>query len=132
MRANNVPRITVLLLGCLGVWLPGARASDPPLPDDLGACCWENGVCEVMTYCECLGQPDVFTWLPDTICEPDNPCPQCVCGACCMEEDCMIVAQPDCDDLGGEWMGAWVDCTPNPCSTPSEEDTWGQIKSVFQ
>jgi hypothetical protein len=35
-------------------------------------------------------------------------------GACCFDEDCVLMPEPDCIAQGGEWNGA-PSCEPNPC-----------------
>ncbi|MBM3287311.1 MAG: hypothetical protein FJY88_08185, partial [Candidatus Eisenbacteria bacterium] len=53
-----------------------------PQPPPLGACCFEDGHCELLTQAQCDAAPGHIAWLGQgTVCEPVNPCPQP--GACC-------------------------------------------------
>ena len=53
---------------------------------------------------------------------------------CCLDHTCVIVTQLECQQQGGYWHPEWTTCEPNPCEiyTPSDESSWGQIKSLYQ
>jgi len=37
-------------------------------------------------------------------------------GACCVDEDCSIATEADCDGAGGVYQGDGTTCSPNPCT----------------
>jgi hypothetical protein len=39
-------------------------------------------------------------------------------GACCVDTDCTIETESDCEDMGGTYQGDGTPCSPNPCCTP--------------
>lgn len=41
-------------------------------------------------------------------------------GACCVEGDCSIEMQLDCEDAGGDFLGEGSDCSSNPCNATSD------------
>jgi len=55
-------------------------------------------------------------------------------GACCLGTECRLVTDAECADLGGQFLGAGIDCAPTLCtqSTPAVTPTWGQLKSLFR
>lgn len=56
-------------------------------------------------------------------------CPGPPEGACCIGTVCTITTQDGCQ---GNWLGAGTTCNPNPCATPVEESSWGQIKATYR
>jgi hypothetical protein len=50
-------------------------------------------------------------------------------GACCVNGACRMTYEQNCS---GDWLGEGTDCDPNPCPTPSEETSWGQIKATYR
>ncbi|MFC1572934.1 hypothetical protein ACFL6M_04970 [Candidatus Eisenbacteria bacterium] len=54
--------------------------------------------------------------------------------ACCVEQECQLTSEEDCNSLGGEWMidPPQMSCEPNPCLTPVMKTTWGGIKTLFR
>ncbi|MDP6586526.1 MAG: FG-GAP repeat protein, partial [Anaerolineales bacterium] len=40
-------------------------------------------------------------------------------GACCINEDCSIETEADCNSKGGSYKGDYVSCTSYPCGEPS-------------
>ncbi|MBM3287967.1 MAG: hypothetical protein FJY88_11550, partial [Candidatus Eisenbacteria bacterium] len=65
------------------VWFGGTCEPQNPCPAvPVGACCFEDGHCELLTQAQCNAAPGHIAWLGElTVCEPVNPCPQP--GACC-------------------------------------------------
>ena len=43
-----------------------------------------------------------------------------------------MLIESDCVAEGGIYMGDGIPCDPNPCATPIEKTTWGQIKATFR
>ncbi|MEZ4650924.1 MAG: hypothetical protein R3E97_19500 [Candidatus Eisenbacteria bacterium] len=77
-----------------------------------GACCLEDGSCEVVLREDCFG-----SYQGDgTVCDP-NPCsspPET--GACCFSNgSCAVLTADDCALSGGQFQGANTVCDPNPC-----------------
>jgi len=56
-----------------------------------GACCYDDGTCELKTCTDCEG------------------------GACCIGSTCYFYTEDKCALEGGEFQGIGVSCTPNPC-----------------
>jgi len=51
-------------------------------------------------------------------------------GACCIDGRCTITTEANC---GGQWLGPdYPTCDPNPCPTPTQESSWGQIKNTYR
>jgi hypothetical protein len=94
-----------------GTWVSGSLCADDPDPCS-GACC----ILDIATPCQDLNEPDCdledggFQGI-DTVC-PDDAC---IVGACCLDSTCEIETATGCSDLGGEFQGSGVDCTPDPC-----------------
>jgi len=116
-----------------GTWLGPEYTCEPvdPCPHP-GACC-VIGVCSIMFEEDCTLVGGEFLG-PDTLCEP-NPCP----AVCCIQEltsphTCEIMLEADCLAAGGFWHPEWGTCQPNPCDgyTPTDNATWGQIKSMYR
>ncbi|MCA9757051.1 MAG: hypothetical protein KDA27_14700 [Candidatus Eisenbacteria bacterium] len=109
----------------------GNNPGSAPCPTDvaLGACCLEDCSCIVTTRDECQG-----TYYGDgEVCDP-NPCDCPVQGACCLPDgSCVVDSEPECDVQGGQWMGKFTECDPDPCvNTPIEERSWGQVKGIYR
>jgi hypothetical protein len=63
----------------------------------------------------CFGGMGINT--PGTYCEP--PPPTIPEGACCRDEECVVLTEEECIGQGGEYLGDNTDCgPPNPCQTP--------------
>ncbi len=113
-----------------GEWLGAGSTCNPnpcPLP---GACCI-GGVCEVLLQASCELIQGTFQGELTT-CDP-NPCE----AVCCHESGghvCEIMLQADCLAIQGFWHPEWTTCDPNPCEiyTPTEESSWGKIKSIYR
>lgn len=53
---------------------------------------------------------------------------------CCLDHTCMIITQGECEQLNGHWHPEWLSCQPNPCDiyTPTDDSSWGEIKSQYR
>lgn len=92
-----------------------------------GACCFEDGSCQVSSAAQCGG-----TYQGDgTVCDP-NPCPPpASMGGCCFGTDCFVLTQGDCEGGGGSYQGDNSACDPNPCvPNPTKTTTWGGLKKA--
>ncbi len=84
-------------------------------PAPLGACCYEDGSCMVLTEAECGDSGGTYQG-DDTGCDP-NPCE--AVGACCSDlGSCSIRTEQECLDAGSEYFGDNTDCDPDPCPKP--------------
>jgi hypothetical protein len=86
--------------------------------DPLGACCFVDCSCHLLTAAECVAQNGVFLG-EGTTCDP-NPC-DCPppMGACCFQDcTCQVLTQENCYASGGYWLGPSVFCEPSPCECP--------------
>jgi len=111
-------------LSCPGGWdsfancpslLPGGdwviRATYTPLNcAGTGACCFTDGSCTINFSGACISQGGVFQGA-DTECDP-NPCPQPP-GACCLSDDCQVIDQTVCENMGGTFIGGV--CATDTC-----------------
>jgi len=62
---------------------------------------------------------EVFRIIPGT--------PPAPTGACCWLENCYLVAESNCDNVGGDYQGDFtncggIDCTAQPCPGDTDED----------
>ena len=114
---SNPPELDEInLFGCARWYTAGYNEcpSDEPIA---GACCFDDGSCQLTAdEPECLGLGG-YTWLGEgTVCSP-NPCAQP--GACCFEDgSCTHVIEETCTQTGGSQWIAEMDCDPNPCPQP--------------
>jgi hypothetical protein len=107
--------ILELPAACIGLggvpWGTGTVCQPNPCPQP-GACCYEDGSCAFILADLCDG----ILFIPDTPCEPDNPCPPPT-GACCyIDGTCLELPANDCD--GYLYLGDGTVCSPNPCPQP--------------
>ena len=101
---------------CYGDFQAYASCADfyPPCGGYPGACCLDEGVCEILGSDVCYYQGGI--WLgSDVSCDP-NPCQPV--GACCYNYYCLTNTEADCLMWGGDWLGADVSCEGNPCLPP--------------
>jgi len=78
-----------------------------------GACCFQDGTCQILNQPDCVGQGGSYQG-DGTTCEP-NPCPQPPM-ACCFEDcHCEYLTAEVCSQIGGDPMGYGSVCDPNPC-----------------
>lgn len=83
----------------------------PPVP--VGACCFANGTCTVLTSANCSSQSGTYQGN-GTSCSP-NPCPQPT-GACCFNNGtCSQLSQTACTNASGAFQGSGTACTPGLC-----------------
>ena len=107
----------------------GVPACPPPLQP--GACCFDDGHCEFVLSSACAGN-----FLGQGIaCAPNNPCP--VAWACCIPDPavgyvCMILTDAACASHAGSIWYLGLLCQPDPCPTPTEPTSWGQIKNIYR
>ena len=82
-----------------------------------GACCFEDGSCQVLPPADCQAIGGSYVG-DDTVCEPTT-CPQPE--ACCFENgDCAVLLADICMNQGGVPQGEGTDCDPNNCPLPPE------------
>ena len=86
-----------------------------------GACCADDGTCQVLTEDECVAASGTYQG-DDSSCEP-NPCAQPVLtGACCADDGtCQVVTEDECATAGGTYLGDSTTCDPNPCGGDDDE-----------
>jgi hypothetical protein len=113
-------------LGGLGIDTDGITVC----PEGLRSAC-----CDPVTYeCHMLSQVDCEAlggyWAPLPF-ECPHACDRVVC---CLYGLCYIMSEPECFNIGGQSIGFWNSCTPNPCGGPSplEETSWGRIKTLYR
>ena len=97
-----------------------------PTAPVVGACCANDGTCEVVSRDNCAGayQGD------GTVCDP-NPCPLPT-GACCINLECFVLTMDECLAGGGDYIGNDVPCESGTCVTPTLESSWGAIKGIYR
>ena len=114
---DSVPSILddIAGLGSLGFASNPGTLPCPAAGAREGACCFEDGSCQVLTADDC-GLAGGTYFGDDTVCDP-NPCPQPpATGACCFEDgSCTVTTEADC---GGAYQGDDSVCDPNPCPQP--------------
>ncbi len=101
-----------------GTWqFPALCIDNPCAPPPVGACCASQSPTSPCTQdtqanCESLGR----FYIGDGIsCEP-NPCGTTnPVAACCAEEGCFELTQPECLGVGGEWLPGAPACNPGLC-----------------
>jgi hypothetical protein len=106
------------LFGCVRWYAEGYNdCPGGPIP---GACCFDDGHCELwMGVDECYAAGG-YLYLGDGVpCDP-NPCPQI--GACCYEDGSCVPGffEQDCYADGGILWIEGDDCDPNDCPQPPE------------
>lgn len=78
------------------VWLGEGTLCEPnSCPQPIGACCFANGECELLTQAACIAAVDHVSWLGyGSSCMPDSPCDQP--GACCnLSTGTCTITHPD-------------------------------------
>ncbi|MGH2570073.1 MAG: hypothetical protein ACRDGR_02525, partial [bacterium] len=91
---------------CGAEWLAIALvAGGPPQP---GACCFEDGSCDVLLAADCFSLGGQFQGA-GTDCSVQCPI---LTGACCFEDgSCEITLADECASLGGIFLGKDTDCS---------------------
>jgi hypothetical protein len=117
--------------GLGGTWHEGETCDTYVCPQ-MWACCI-GGICQILMEENCVLVGGEFLGA-GTSCEP-NPCP----AVCCFNTQyspmpCMILLEADCAAQQGDWHPEWTSCEPNPCEiySPSNETSWGRIKSMYR
>ena len=104
-------------LGSFGFFRDGITPC-PQAQEPIGACCFENGTCRVLTIPECDSAGGEFLGAY-VYCAP-NPCPQPIVGACCFTDGtCLVRTESQCASNGGNYQGDDTSCSPNPCPQPT-------------
>jgi hypothetical protein len=105
--------------GTYNIYLTGASFAEYGDPPATGACCFQDGGCDVVTENACVGLGGTYQG-DDTTCDP-NPCPQPATGACCFNTGgCLEFTEAVCSSSGGTYLGDDTRCWPNPCGDPGE------------
>lgn len=100
--------------GTLGFGVTG-RTPCPPA-QTLGACCREDGHCELLSEAACDLPGDLYQG-DGSACPPDGICTGEI-GACCTVTPngaCEILSLGQCTERGALFMGFNSTCSPNPC-----------------
>lgn len=126
---DSTPGITdpIAGYGSLGFGVAG----DTPCPGVvLGACCFADGTCQLLTAADCVAAGGAFN---GGACDP-NPCHAIVYGACCDPAGlCNVVTPEICANVGGTYQGDGTDCATVTCApVPVERTSWGQIKADYR
>jgi hypothetical protein len=96
-----------------------------------GVCCFPDGGCQFLGECECGdlgGQP--HTEMGATPCEL-NPC-EMQARACCVQDGCYLLLELACTALGGQFHPGVTSCSPDPCLTSVQEESWGSVKWQYR
>lgn len=114
-----------------GIFLEGAVCEPNPCPPPiLGACCYIDGVCEMLPAGLCTAARGTYLGA-DVPCDP-YPCR----GACCPgDETCVMGTRAECAVLQGLYLGDGTTCGAqnNICKySPTEETSWGRIRALFR
>lgn len=106
-----------IMVGNPGGWTgsqPGVIELDitSPCPDIgpvAGACCFDDGSCEIMSGVDCVAMGGTFSGIGSTCAEADC---QPAAGACCLPDGgCVqVTAVDNCVALGGIFLGQDSDC----------------------
>lgn len=87
--------------------------------DWLGACCYYDGSCQLLTKPECDADAYSFgddswsvSWSKGLYCD-EVVCP--VLGACCLESGCVETTLESCESEGGQYQGDGTDCDTAIC-----------------
>ena len=93
-------------------WGSAGQNLCPPQP---GACCFDDGSCEVLLAVDCAALGGSYT--EDRIACDADPCPPAE--ACCYDSGhCEPLLPEVCDASGGTSLGPGTLCDPNPCEQP--------------
>lgn len=89
-----------------GLFHPGKTCAEA---DCRGACCDDDGTCNIVTRGDCSLRHGDWQGLRTT-CDP-NPCPAPDGGCCDSNGDCVARTEEACSLRHGEWLGAVVACS---------------------
>jgi hypothetical protein len=116
--------------GVFGFNMPGSVACGDPVR--LGACCFPDGSCTVLSADDCGAQGGSYQG-DDTTCDGvvcDQPDPT---GACCVGTVCFVLTADECAAQGGVYKGDDVPCDDTIClPVPTIESSWGTIKNNYR
>ncbi|MCA9758888.1 MAG: hypothetical protein KDA27_24045 [Candidatus Eisenbacteria bacterium] len=104
---DSVPSVLDDIAGFSTLGLNGTPGENV-LPEGgpvVGACCFEDGTCQVLNSDECGAAGGNYLG-DDTVCDP-NSCPQPpATGACCFEDGtCQVLTADECSGAGGAYEG---------------------------
>lgn len=109
---------------------PGTDCNPNPCIPPFQACCLPDGSCQYILPDECAQQGG-DAMGEGTVCEGVQ-CPGPT-GACCLtDNECVIASSAECESQGGVYMGDGISCDPNPCQIPTQETSWGRLRSMFR
>ncbi|MCC7143095.1 MAG: hypothetical protein IT349_13415 [Candidatus Eisenbacteria bacterium] len=110
---------------------------DPnPCPPVIGACCFVDGTCRVVSGVECLSPLPRGTFLGGgSTCDP-MPCAPPPTGACCLSAGgCVVIDAFSCS-MRGSYLGDSTRCEVGTCvgrdNLPTEKSHWGEIKRRYE
>ncbi|MEZ4648230.1 MAG: hypothetical protein R3E97_05475 [Candidatus Eisenbacteria bacterium] len=121
---DTVPAILdpVAELGSFGFFRSGIVPCPQP-QDPIGACCLQDGTCEILTDPACAAAGGEFVGV-NVSCNP-SPCDPPVDGACCFDDgSCRALDEEECAAQGGYFLGDAIPCDPNPCPSPEPCPNW--------
>ncbi|MHC4416773.1 MAG: hypothetical protein ACYS0G_16000 [Planctomycetota bacterium] len=118
-----------------GLGLLGNEDTGGPLPGGLGfmalgdilvgACCFPDGDCQVMSPGGCGDEGGIYQGDGTDCSKVDCPV---LTGACCIDEVCFDMSFPDCDKSGGIYLGDGTSCDDAVCPNP-EGSTMGNAST---
>jgi hypothetical protein len=122
--------------GCdevLGLWYPGIPCECIPCdqPKPTGACCYLDTtsglmVCDEMEQYDCDKKPESSYAGDYTVCDDEYCCKPI--GACCVNGQCLLVTQNQCDVGSGSYIGDGAICDNVQCDyCPADLDNDGDV-----
>lgn len=99
------------------------------LREDIGACCFLDGSCQMLPESDCAAEWGV--WLGAAIFCAPGACPAPL-GACCLLDGSCVISSAETCQPPMLWF-AGVACSPSPCPPIAvEPSTWGRLKGDFR
>ena len=98
----------------------GTSCLDDPCDSGVGACCFADETCQDLSPEDCAAAG--ATWLG-----AGTNCGQgmCVTGACCVQHQCSVLSEFDCNAAAGLFL-AGVSCATEPCTDCPEGTLFSQ------